>query len=56
VLNPLTGLLEAFRWSLVGHGTPAWGAVAWAAGVSVVVFLLGAMAFRRMERQFADVI
>lgn len=56
VLNPLTGLLEAFRWSLVGHGTLAWGPVAYSAAVAVVVFLLGAMAFRRMERQFADVI
>ena len=55
-LNPLTGLLEAFRWSLLGVGTLNWGMVGYASGVTVVVFLLGALAFKSMERKFADVI
>ena len=56
MLNPLTGLLEAFRWSLVGSASLDVRHVASAAVVSVLVFLWGAVAFRRMERQFADVI
>ena len=55
-LNPLTGLLEAFRWSLLGVGTLNWGMVGYASGMTVVVFLLGALAFKSMERKFADVI
>lgn len=55
-LNPLTGLLEAFRWSLLGAGTLNWGLVGYASGVTAVVFLLGALAFKSMERKFADVI
>ncbi len=55
-LNPLTGLLEAFRWSLLGIGTLNLGLVGYASGVAVVVFLLGALAFKSMERKFADVI
>lgn len=55
-LNPLSGLLEAFRWSLLNHGTPPWGLLGYSAVVSIVVFFGGALAFKRMERKFADVI
>ena len=55
-MNPLTGLLEGFRWSLLGTAHPAWGTVGYAAAVSVVVFVLGAFSFKKMERKFADVI
>ena len=55
-LNPLTGLLEAFRWSLLGTAHPAWGSVIYAAVVTVLVFILGAFSFKKMERKFADVI
>jgi lipopolysaccharide transport system permease protein len=56
LLNPLTGLLEAFRWSLVGNTTLDLRHIGYSAVVSLVVFVWGAIAFRRMERQFADVI
>ena len=55
-LNPLTGLLEAFRWSLLGVGTVSWALTGYAALVTLIVFLLGALAFKSMERKFADVI
>ncbi len=55
-LNPLSGLLEAFRWSLLGHGGPAAVPVAYAAAVAGGALLLGAFSFKRMERRFADVI
>jgi lipopolysaccharide transport system permease protein len=55
-LNPMADLLAAFRWSLLGHGMVEWSGVAYAAVVSVVVFICGAYAFKRMERRFADVI
>ncbi|HLK58705.1 MAG TPA: ABC transporter permease [Chthonomonadaceae bacterium] len=55
-LNPLAGLLEAFRWSLLGEGSVHWGYVGYATLFAIVVFLVGVYAFKRMERQFADVI
>lgn len=55
-LNPMAGLLEAFRWSLLGHEALPVAPVAWAAAASVLVFLGGAFAFKKMERRFADVI
>jgi lipopolysaccharide transport system permease protein len=55
-LNPLTGLLEAFRWAIVGRGTVSGIAIAYSVVVTVLAFILGAFAFKRMERSFADVI
>jgi lipopolysaccharide transport system permease protein len=56
LLNPLTGLLEAFRWAIVGRGTISGIAIAYSVGVTVLSFILGAFVFKRMERTFADVI
>ncbi len=55
-VNPLTGLLEGFRWSLLGTAHPAWGLVGYASAVAVTVFVLGAFSFKKMEKKFADVI
>ena len=56
LLNPLAGLLQAFRWSLLNHGSLPLGAVAYSAAMSVLIFMGGAYAFKKMERKFADVI
>ncbi|GAB4459326.1 MAG: ABC transporter permease [Armatimonadaceae bacterium] len=53
---PLTGLLDAFRWSVLGTAVFNWGAVGLAVVVSVLVFLGGALSFSQMEQDFADVI
>jgi lipopolysaccharide transport system permease protein len=55
-LNPLAPLLEAFRWSLFGRGAVHWPYLAYAAVLSILVFLAGAFQFKKMERKFADVI
>jgi lipopolysaccharide transport system permease protein len=56
-LNPLAGLLDAFRWSLLGvvH-EPQWWAVGYAAAISIAAMIFGALMFKKMERKFADVI
>ena len=56
LLNPLTELLAAFRWSLLGSALPDLKWLAYSVVVSVAAFVWGAMAFKRMERRFADVI
>jgi len=54
--NPLSGLLEAARWSVFGGPFPPPGWVIYSGGVCVLAALLGAVLFRRLERGFADVI
>ena len=55
-LNPLASVLEGFRYSLLNTNPPRWEFVLYSAAVSAVVLLSGAVAFKRMERKFADVI
>jgi lipopolysaccharide transport system permease protein len=55
-LNPIADLISVFRWSVLGHGTVAWSEVIYAMVLSVLIFIGGAFAFKRMERKFADVI
>lgn len=55
-LNPMVGVVEGFRWALLGSGT-APGPVLGASTVAAIVLLItGAFFFRRVERTFADVI
>ena len=55
-LNPISSILEALRWSLLGVGNVQWGYVLYSAVVITAVFIAGAFSFKRMERQFADII
>ncbi len=54
-LNPMTGVVEGFRWALVGG--PAPGAIVFVSAIVVVALLAaGLLFFRRSEATFADVI
>jgi lipopolysaccharide transport system permease protein len=55
-LNPMNGVVETFRWALLGSGEPPGPMVAASAGVALVLLVAGAAYFRRMERTFADVV
>ena len=55
-VNPLSWLLEGFRWSMLGTAAPpVWQLVA-APFVCVAVLLAGGLVFQRHERTFADLI
>jgi len=56
VLNPLVGILESFRWAVLGTPMTDWAPVVYSAVVAVVMFILGGWVFQRTERRFADVI
>ncbi|WP_348543654.1 ABC transporter permease [Chthoniobacter sp.] len=55
-LNPLAALIEGFRVALLGHGEIGVRSSIYACTVAVALFITGLIVFRRMERQFADVI
>jgi lipopolysaccharide transport system permease protein len=55
-VNPLSGLLGAFRWSLVGETMPAAGALAYSGLFAVLCLAVGVAVFQGQERDFADVI
>src|SRR5947207_5897582 len=55
-LNPAVGFIEGFRWSILGRGSITPETFLITTGVSVFLFVSGAYYFRRVEREFADVI
>jgi lipopolysaccharide transport system permease protein len=55
-LNPMTGIIEGFRWALLGTGDPPLAALAGTVAIVLVLLGTGSLYFRRMERTFADVI
>jgi lipopolysaccharide transport system permease protein len=55
-LNPMVGVVEGFRWALLGTDTAPGPMVAVSTGVAVVLLVSGALYFRRMERTFADIV
>ncbi|HTD76324.1 MAG TPA: ABC transporter permease [Chloroflexota bacterium] len=55
-LNPMTGVIEAFRWSLLGVGDPPLSALLGSVVIVTILLSTGLLYFRRMERTFADVI
>lgn len=56
-LNPMVGIIDGFRWSILGGHAPLdLHTLALSLAVTVSFMLLGVWYFRRMERSFADVI
>ncbi|HKR54719.1 MAG TPA: ABC transporter permease [Gemmatimonadales bacterium] len=55
-LNPMVGVVEGFRWGLLGSGRPPGMPLVVSVAAALVLVVSGAFFFRRVERTFADVI
>ena len=55
-LNPMAGVVEGFRWAMLGHRAAPVGLIAASAAVALLLCVTGAVYFRSMEREFADVV
>lgn len=53
-LNPMAGVVDGFRWSLLGVGHGPGPALAVSTGVALLLFLSGTVWFRMRERTFVD--
>jgi lipopolysaccharide transport system permease protein len=56
MLNPMAGLIEAYRAVTLRGVWPDWNTLGPAAALSALVFVLGYLYFKRVEWQFADII
>jgi lipopolysaccharide transport system permease protein len=54
-MNPLVGIIQGFRWSLLGTPPPG-NELFVSAGAAIVLLVSGLFFFRRMEATFADVV
>jgi lipopolysaccharide transport system permease protein len=55
-LNPMVGVVEGFRWGLLGTQTQPGPIILASIGAALFLMVSGAFYFRRMERTFADVV
>ena len=55
-LNPMTGVVEGFRWALLGIGEAPGAMIYTSMGVSLLLVFTGLIYFNRMEKTFADVV
>ena len=55
-LNPMAGVVDGFRWALLGTADAPGGLMAVSAAVTLVILVSGVYYFRRTERTFADTI
>lgn len=56
ILNPLVGIIEGFRWALLGNMPFPAHMLLFSTIVSLTLFIIGILYFKQMERFFADII
>jgi lipopolysaccharide transport system permease protein len=55
-LNPMVGVIEGFRWALLGNASPHFGVMTVSVVAVLALLVTGVIYFKHMEQTFADVI
>ncbi len=55
-LNPMTGIIEAFRYCLLGRGEFTTSSIGYSAVVTLIILALGVLIFNKTEKNFVDTI
>jgi lipopolysaccharide transport system permease protein len=55
-LNPMAGIIESFRASILGHKPIPWPQLGISTVLTIFLFVAGVAYFKHMEREFADVV
>lgn len=56
VANPLTAILEAFKYAFTGVGDFSWLYLGYSIGFTIIILMLGIVIFNRVQRNFMDII
>lgn len=56
MLNPMTGIVEGFRYSFLGSGSFDWAMLAYSGGISLVLLFIAVLLFNRVEKGFMDTV
>lgn len=54
--NPMTSLIETFRYGFLGTGSFSWGSLGYSALVTVLFLLFGTIIFNKVEKSFVDTV
>ncbi|MCD6577498.1 MAG: ABC transporter permease [Anaerolineaceae bacterium] len=55
-INPITPIIEAFRYAFLGAGSASWGGLGYSFAFMLVVFTIGVLIFNRVEATFMDTV
>ena len=55
-LNPVTAVIETFRYGFLGQGSFSWDLLAYSTGITTIILLLGIVIFNKVERTFVDTV
>ena len=55
-LNPMSGLIETFRYGFLGTGQFYTGAFTYSVVASIIIFILGLIVFNKVEKNFVDTV
>jgi lipopolysaccharide transport system permease protein len=55
-LNPMTAIIEAFRFAFLGRGEFSFWSLGYSACVTLVITFIGVMIFNKTERNFVDTV
>lgn len=55
-LNPLSSIVETFRYGFLGTGEFSWITLGYSAVFTIIVVLLGIVTFNKVERKFVDIV
>ena len=54
--NPMTSIVETFRYSFLGTGYFSWGGLLYSAAVTLVILAVGTVIFNKVEKNFTDTV
>jgi lipopolysaccharide transport system permease protein len=56
LINPVTSIIEAFKYSTLGQGFFSWSALGYSFAFMCVLLVLGIVIFNRVQRSFMDTV
>jgi lipopolysaccharide transport system permease protein len=54
--NPMTPIIETFRYGFLGEGSFSWGSLGYATGITLAFLIFGIVIFNKVERNFVDTV
>jgi lipopolysaccharide transport system permease protein len=54
--NPMTPIIETFRYGFLGQGSFSWGSLGYAIGVTIGLLIFGIVIFNKVEKTFVDTV
>ena len=56
MINPITSIVETFKYGFLGVGEFSWGMLGYSFGFMVVLLAIGIMMFNKVQRSFMDTV